>query len=91
MYKKLKSQGLEILAVNPGDEKEVIEKYYKSGGFTFPTIMNGKNDNDVIKNYRVVGYPTNYLIGPDGKVLKAFLGYQEDALKQALEKLGLKG
>ena len=37
--------------------------------------------------FGVVAYPTNYLIGPDGKIVFRATGFDETALRAALEKL----
>lgn len=39
--------------------------------------------------YGVMAYPTNYLIGPDGTVLWRGLGFNEDAIRQALANAGV--
>jgi hypothetical protein len=38
----------------------------------------------------VQAYPTNYLVGPDGKVLWRGVGFNEKALRDALAAQGIK-
>jgi len=45
---------------------------------------------DVEKTYGVMAYPTNYVLGPDGKVVWRGVGFDEAAIRAALEKLGVK-
>lgn len=40
--------------------------------------------------YGVMAAPTNYVIGPDGKVVFRSPGFDEDGIRKALEKLGVK-
>lgn len=40
--------------------------------------------------YGVVAYPTNYIVGPDGKVKARFIGFDEKGMVAALKKLGFK-
>jgi thioredoxin-like negative regulator of GroEL len=79
-----------MISVNQGDSPKVIDEYVKQGKFDFPIAMNAKGGPDVAQLYRVQAYPTNYLIGPDGKVLARFVGFHEGAMKDELKKLGFK-
>jgi hypothetical protein len=68
----------------------VINNYIKENNWTFPIVM-GKTPNTeytVGKQYGVQAYPTNYLIGADGKVLWRGLGFDEKAMREALAKAG---
>jgi hypothetical protein len=79
------------VAVNTGDEKAAILKYVAEGKFTFPIVMGGEGSNYAVgKAYGVQAYPTNYLVGSDGKVLWRGVGFDEDALRKALTAAGLK-
>ena len=42
------------------------------------------------KAYGVQAYPTNYLIGADGKILWRSVGFDEPALRDALAQAGIK-
>ena len=54
-------------------------------------MKGGEGENyQVGKAYGVQAYPTNYLVGPDGKVLWRGVGFDEDALRAALAKAGVK-
>ena len=77
--------------MNANDTEDVIQKYIQQGGFTFKIVMGGQGDNYTVgKAYGVMAYPTNYLVGPDGKVLWRGVGFDEPALRAALEKAGVK-
>ena len=45
--------------------------------------------NSVFQQYGVQGYPTNYLLDENGKVVFRSLGFDEAGLHTALAKLGL--
>ena len=78
------------MAVNRGDSAEVINRYVDKNKFTFPIVMGGSDASYAVGEvYGVMAYPTNYLIGPDGTVLWRGLGFQEEALRQALARAGL--
>jgi hypothetical protein len=42
-----------------------------------------------MRKFGVHGFPTNYLIGKDGKILWRGLGFDESALHGELSKLGI--
>ena len=52
--------------------------------------MNGKGGPDVVKMYHVEGFPTNYLVDSNGKIIATLVGFDEDAMKKALQKAGFK-
>ncbi|SVC62913.1 uncharacterized protein METZ01_LOCUS315767, partial [marine metagenome] len=52
------------------DKKERVEKYIKKYNLTFPVLLDPSQK--VRKDYFILGLPTSYLIGPDGK-LKGFV------------------
>lgn len=65
-----------------GDSKEVVEQYWREAGLTMrPVLQQGET---VSAAFGVQYYPTNLLIGPDGKVLWRMVGYDEAALRAAL-------
>jgi thioredoxin-like negative regulator of GroEL len=53
-------------------------------------VMNGKGGPNVTQLFGVQAFPTNYLIGADGKILARFVGYDEDSLVKELKKAGFK-
>ncbi|KAA3611820.1 MAG: TlpA family protein disulfide reductase [Planctomycetota bacterium] len=68
-----KRQDVVFLAVNIGDSKDVIEKWWKDEGFQLKPVQ---QDGDAVsKAFGVQAYPTNYIIGPDGKILWRSVGF----------------
>lgn len=91
LYAEYKPRGLEIVAIDSFDESPTISKYVKEAGITCPVGMDdaGSRHFGIAKKYGVAVYPTAYLIGGDGKVVARFVGYKEDELRAALQKMGL--
>jgi len=71
-----------FLCVNIGDEKSVIEKWWSDDGFTLRAAR--QKGGEVSEAFGVKAYPTNYVLGPDGKVLFRGVGYDEPAIRAAL-------
>lgn len=59
---------IEVLAVNVGMNDSVanIQKFYNSGGFNLPTIIDSKGD--LTSRYGIVGTPHHVLIDRDGRI-----------------------
>jgi hypothetical protein len=71
----------------------VIEKYIKENSFTFPIGLATKESGgsyDVAEQWGVMAYPTNFVLAPDGKVLWRGTGFNERAIRAALEMAGVK-
>jgi hypothetical protein len=93
LYAELQSKGLNLIAVNNGDPVERINSYVKEGSFTFPIVMGGPQNAknyEVFEKFGVQVYPTNYLLDSEGKVVYADIGFNEKAIREALDKLGVK-
>ena len=75
--------------MNYNDSADVIKKYFKENGFTFTEVMNGEKKDDIVSNYGVQAFPTNYVISPEGKVIARFIGFDEAGIRKALKGLGV--
>ncbi len=75
-----------ILAVNGGqDTAEVAQKYWDKSGFDFPAVMDLDGQKaDIAKALGVMAFPTNLVIGPDGKVRFASVGFNEPVIRKYL-------
>ena len=72
-----------FLAINQGDEKDVITSYWKEGEFTLRAVQ--QEGMAVTSAFGIKAFPTNYVVGPDGKVLYRGVGYHEAKIRRALE------
>ena len=74
-----------ILAVNRGDRAEAIKDYVAKE----ITILHADGDIEpvdaIAARYGVTGYPSNFVIGKDGKVAARCLGFDEILLRNALD------
>lgn len=95
LYAKFKPKGLEIIGIS--NESFSITKTkdqqiaawknaIKEDDINWLHILYDASLNDIVKTYDIMGYPTKYLIGKDGKIIMKFLGSSESQHKQ-LEKL----
>lgn len=87
LYTSLKGKGFGLVAVDQGDDSKTILGYMKKAGLTFPAV---KGVSGTFTAYGVQAFPTNYLVGANGKILYRSVGFDEAGLKAALAKAGLK-
>ena len=75
MWKQIKGKGVTILAVNVGENADIIFEFLGQYPVTFPIPMD--LDGEVIKNYPVTGLPTTYIVDPQGVVTHRAVGSRE--------------
>jgi peroxiredoxin/outer membrane lipoprotein-sorting protein len=87
MLAELKDRGFDIITVNSGDDIKVVQKFWKENHLNLRAAYNG---DKVAEKFHIQAIPTNYVIGSDGRILANFEGFDEDGLRQALAKAGVK-
>lgn len=88
LFKEYEKRGVSVLAVNFGDTPETIAAYFEKEKFTMTPLRQRKDELGRAFGVRV--YPTNYVIGPDGRVAYRAVGFDESDLRSALEKVAPK-
>lgn len=72
-YAELKGENFELIAVNVGQPAAVSQTFRQDFKVTFPMWLDAQKA--VADMYKVEGYPTNYFINPEGKIIKKYLGW----------------
>lgn len=72
IHNKYKENGLSVIsiALDSGDYKD-IAKILKSHNLDYPGYV---GSDDIKEKYGVIGYPSYYILNPDGSVLKKYVG-----------------
>ena len=78
-YQEKYKDKLVVLGVNQGDTKEQVEKFITPNNYTWTHLMNGKGDDDFVLKFNVAGFPTKFIINPEGKILHRFVGDSEES------------
>lgn len=63
---------IEVLAVDCGEEKAVVDRFLKEKDYSFPVAYD--ENNEVSAKYPSDGIPYTLIIGKDGKVTETFTG-----------------
>ena len=72
LHREFTSQGLAVLGINVGEGIPAIKKYAEELGLTFPLILDPKGK--IQASYGVVGLPTTFLLGRDGRPIALAIG-----------------
>ena len=85
LYEALKLDGVEVIAISiDRDKQKRIHQYINDYKLTFPVLLDPSQK--VRKDYFILGLPTSYLIGADGK-LKGFISGEREWDSTASKKL----
>jgi cytochrome c biogenesis protein CcmG, thiol:disulfide interchange protein DsbE len=77
VYQRLRGQGLEILAVNAGQERARVERFVERVDYSYPTLLDP--DAAVARRYGVIAIPVTYFIDREGIVRGRILGESDAA------------
>ncbi|MBI4742901.1 MAG: TlpA family protein disulfide reductase [Betaproteobacteria bacterium] len=77
VWQRHKGEGLEVLAVNAGQDKPAVQAFIAKIGVAYPALL---DENAAIsKQYGVVALPTTFFVGRDGKIRAKVLGEADEA------------
>jgi len=88
LWQKVKNKEMVVLAVNVGENADIIFEFTGNYPVSFPLLMD--KDGKVIENYPVQGLPTTYIIDPHGNVTHRAVGgreWDDDAIVSELERI----
>lgn len=81
---------LVVLAVNVMEEKNLVDKYIKEGGYKFPVVLD--EEGEVAITYLVSAFPTSYFVDKEGILLGGVPGMmtyeQMSQLLSEIKKVG---
>ena len=69
------NQGLEIVAVNLDKDRKLADKFLKKIQVNFPVAFDP--DGVTATQYKLLGMPSSFLIGRDGKLHTSHIGFRE--------------
>jgi len=68
-------QGLEIIAVNLDKDRKLADKFLRKLNVNFPVAFDPAGNTAT--QYKLLGMPSSYLIGRDGKLHASHIGFRE--------------
>jgi len=88
LYKRYKDQGLEILAVDIGENANTVRQFIQKNNYSFPVLLDTTKQTSAI--YGVEAIPTTYIIDRNGKIIGRIIGsinWDTQQIFNAFEKL----
>lgn len=75
LHRAFASRGLAIIGVNAREDKTVIGRYAEELGLTFPLVLDPGGKINAL--YGVIGLPTSFVVGRDGRAVAFGTGPRE--------------
>jgi len=72
LYRRFNAQGLEILAIDIGEDASMVRQFIRDSGYTFPIMFDSANRVSSI--YGIEAIPTTYIIDREGKIIGRIVG-----------------
>ncbi len=72
LWRSLKGEGLILLGVSVGEDAKSVSAFTDSNGISFPVLLD--TDLAVYKEWPVLGLPTSFLVGKQGKPVYKVVG-----------------
>ena len=74
LYKKLKGQGFEVLAVDMMEDRATVSAFVKNSGYTFPVVIDKTGEIGGNGLYAARAIPTNYVVDKSGMIVGRKIG-----------------
>jgi peroxiredoxin len=72
LHQDFAAQGLTILGMNVREETQRMQRYASEWGLTYPLVMD--REGVMAKAYGVIGLPTTFVVGRDGRPVALAVG-----------------
>ncbi len=75
LHREFGRRGLAVVGINAREEAARVRRYARELGLTFPLVLD--LDGTMNARYGVVGFPTTFLVGRDGRAVAFAVGARE--------------
>lgn len=84
VYRRYHDKGLEVLAVNAGQDARTVDAFMRRIGVSYPASLD--ENSAIARSYGVVGLPTTFFVDARGTVRGKVVGEADEATfeRQAL-------
>lgn len=81
LHREFASRGLTVVGINAREDRETVGRHATEAKLTFPLVLDpGGRNSDL---YGVIGIPTTFLIGRDGRAVALAVGPRDWSGRQA--------
>ena len=82
--KQDKMSKINFMSIACNDTKEKVQRFLTNNNYEIPVLV---SDSKVEQNYKVRGYPSKYILTPEGKLIPTEFGFDWESLVLELSKL----
>jgi len=75
LYERFRDDGLVVLGISVDEEGQAYERFLEMADVQFPTARDP--ERKVSARYGTSRYPETYLIGPEGEVIRKYVGAED--------------
>ncbi|HXV82115.1 MAG TPA: TlpA disulfide reductase family protein [Candidatus Binatia bacterium] len=75
LHREFSTRGLSVIGINFREGPAAVREYSKELGLTFPLVLDSRGEINTA--YGVIGLPTTFLIGRDGRAVALAVGPRE--------------
>ncbi|MBI4524813.1 MAG: TlpA family protein disulfide reductase [Deltaproteobacteria bacterium] len=75
LYREFSARGLSVMGINAREATAAVREYSRELGLTFPLVLDSRGEINAA--YGVIGLPTTFLIGRDGRAVALAVGPRE--------------
>jgi peroxiredoxin len=75
LYRELRDEGFELLAISVDEGKEEVDRFRTRLGLSFPILLDP--DKQAARAYQTFRFPESLLVDRDGVVLERYIGAKE--------------
>jgi cytochrome c biogenesis protein CcmG, thiol:disulfide interchange protein DsbE len=75
LHREFASRGLVVIGINARESKEAVSRYARELGLTFRLVLDP--DGRINALYGVIGLPTTFVVGREGRVVALAIGPRE--------------
>jgi len=82
IYEKINNKNFVVLAISRGEATDTVKKFINKFNYTFPVYLD--KDTKVYKLFASKYIPRNFVIGKDGKVKMATVGFNKKEFEKMI-------
>ena len=86
-YQEKYPNKLAILGINSGEPIDKINKFIQPKNYDWQQIITGEDEDNFVLKFNVTGFPTKFILDPNGKILYKFVGSGEESFTKLDELL----
>ena len=72
LHRESAASGLAVVGINAREERAAVARYARELGLTFPLVLDPTGE--INSHYGVIGLPTTFLVGRDGRAVALAVG-----------------